>query len=349
MKNNYLLNNSTAQKLYFDISSSVPMICAFPQNTPDTAVYENIADAFLLNDPKKLELIRNCNIEGASDFEKFRKFCAVLPDCIGNPVYILSHIELKMLWSCDLAINPENCETIWSTLNEKIAYSGISESELINQTHLDRIPYLPLSTVLNSNADTVASIEAEVRSRFDDAELLGCRVTADDLSVNFESPNPHTVNEILKKRSQGECLSEREQILLNMQIRRISATVCRERGWRILIPNTVEYRNILEYFKKSNILSETSEVIFFDIGNDTDHLAREIRSCMRNGAIGGAIVCAKYTGHARDVAIHDYLIRTACSVLGEIYEREEYFEDYGSLCLLAEKILYRNLKNLKEI
>lgn len=349
MKKNYLLNNSTAQKLYIDISSSTPVICTFPVQKPNTAMYENIADAFLLNDQKKLELISSCNIEGASDFERFRKFCTVLPDCIGNPLYILSHIELKMLWDCDLTINPENCETIWSTLNEKIAYSGIGESELTNQAHLDRIPYLPLSTALNSNADTLASLETEILSRFDDAELLGCRLAADDLNVSFDSPNPHTVNEILKKRSQGECLSERAQTLLNMQIRRIFAALCRERGWRMLVPCSAAYKDILEYFKKSNVLPKIDDVIFFVVGNDTEHLAREIRATMRNGAIGGAMVCAKCTGNARDIAMQDYLRRTLCTVLGEIYEREEYFEDYDSLRLLSEKILYRNLKNLKEV
>ena len=101
MNENYLLHNETAKKLYFEYAKDLPIISLCSQNEPSNKVYNNVAEAFLLNDSYKLDAMRDCGIDekfitgDASDYEKFKAFCSILPKFAGHPIYLLSHIELK--------------------------------------------------------------------------------------------------------------------------------------------------------------------------------------------------------------------------------------------------------------
>lgn len=350
MTENYLLGNPTARRLYFDTVASLGTLCLTRTDGVNRdKIYENAAQAFLLCDERKFKLMRMSGVDEkyicgtASDFEKFRELCKLLPNCIGNPTYLLSHIELKMLWNCDLPINSDNCEQIWHTLNDQLAYSNITDRTLANRAGLEQIPCLYLASIATAEADSLAKLESTIRSK-----CLGCECVVDDLPKNFAAPNPYLVDVILKKQTLGEPVSEDDRDALNMQIRRIAATACREQGIKMLFSGGASLP-ILEYLRKNNITPDSADVIFFDIGDSMDTLGRAIREYMHSGILGITPICITSGGYARDVAGVDYLRRTVCTVLGDIFEHGEYLESYEKLADLAENVLYNNIHHLRKV
>lgn len=350
MSENYLLNNATARKLYFDAVKDLPTLSLVPFSDIHDARYDNIARAFLLSDTEKLELMRRCSVDEkyisgcSSDFEKLRTFCEILPSAVGNPIYLLSHIELRMLWECDLPINPATSLEIWRTLNDRIAYLGISEIELLKKANAERVPYLTLDTKRLAGAGSLDMLEGAIRA---DVERGGCGAVLVQAPQDMTHPNPYLVGEILKKASRGEEITQVEWAMLEIQIARIAGTICCERDLCLLICEGENSENLLKYLDASHVLPRRHATLcFFDIGDSEEHLARQIRELMRRGAIGKALITTHGTGYARDIARADYLRREICTVLGEIYEREEYLDTYESLAALARNIFYNNIKEI---
>lgn len=127
----FLLNTPCAAKLYREFVADLPILdlcchldaSALAENKRIT----NITELWLYGDPKKWELMRVCGVDerfitgNASDYEKFREFCRIMPMLIGNPQYIACHIELQRFFGCKLTINSDNCETIWKETSDKLA------------------------------------------------------------------------------------------------------------------------------------------------------------------------------------------------------------------------------------
>ena len=127
----FLLNTPRASKLYCECVADMPIldlycnldVSALAQNKRIT----NITELWLYGDPKKWELMRVCGVDerfitgNASDFEKFRELCRIMPMLIGNPQYITCHVELQRFFGCNLTINSNNCETIWKETSDKLA------------------------------------------------------------------------------------------------------------------------------------------------------------------------------------------------------------------------------------
>lgn len=127
----FLLNTPRASKLYCECVADLPIldlycnldVSALAQNKRIT----NITELWLYGNPTKWELMRVCGVDerfitgNASDFEKFRDLCRIMPMLIGNPQYITCHVELQRFFGCNLTINSDNCETIWKETSDKLA------------------------------------------------------------------------------------------------------------------------------------------------------------------------------------------------------------------------------------
>jgi len=127
----FLLNTPCAAKLYHEHVADLPIfdLCchldasALAENKRIT----NITELWLYENPKIWELMRVCGVDerfitgNASDFEKFRELCRVMPMLIGNPQYIACHVELQRFFDCNLTINSDNCETIWKETSDKLS------------------------------------------------------------------------------------------------------------------------------------------------------------------------------------------------------------------------------------
>ncbi len=149
IKNNFLLKNKTAERLYFDYAKNMPIFdyhCHLPEkqileNRPFSDVYE----IWLAGDHYKWRLMRNFGIDeelitgNASNKEKFIAYCTTLGSAFGNPLYHWSQIELEEYFGCDLEINRDNADKIWDICNDYIAKNTVTPQSLIENSNVKYI------------------------------------------------------------------------------------------------------------------------------------------------------------------------------------------------------------------
>ena len=141
IKDEFLLENKTARKLYHDYAEKMP-IFDYHCHLPEKQILENktfgdIFEIWLAGDHYKWRLMRNYGVNeeyitgNKSHKEKFIAYCKTLSTAFGNPLYHWSQVELKEFFNCELEINEENAETIWNWCNDYIALNGITPESLI--------------------------------------------------------------------------------------------------------------------------------------------------------------------------------------------------------------------------
>ena len=150
IKDNFLLTNKTAEKLYFDYAKDMP-IFDYHCHLPEKQILENkpfndVFEIWLAGDHYKWRLMRNYGVDESyitgtetSNKQKFLAYCKTLSTAFGNPLYHWSQVELKEFFNCELEINEENAEQIWDWCNEYIRLNKITPQSLIERsfvTHL---------------------------------------------------------------------------------------------------------------------------------------------------------------------------------------------------------------------
>ena len=146
IKENFLLRNKTAEKLYFDYAEKMPVFdyhCHLSEkqileNKPFNDVYE----IWLGGDHYKWRLMRNYGVDekyitgDATNEEKFNVYCKTLSTAFGNPLYHWSQVELKEFFNCELEINEENAKTIWNWCNDYIKLNRVTPQSLIEKSNV---------------------------------------------------------------------------------------------------------------------------------------------------------------------------------------------------------------------
>ena len=150
IKDNFLLTNKTAEKLYFNYAKDMP-IFDYHCHLPEKQILENkpfndLFEIWLAGDHYKWRLMRNYGISeeyitgtSTSNKEKFLTYCRVLGTAFGNPLYHWSQVELKEFFNCEIEINEENAELIWNWCNDYIKLNGITPQKLIEQSNVTHI------------------------------------------------------------------------------------------------------------------------------------------------------------------------------------------------------------------
>lgn len=199
LKNDFLLTNNAAERLYFDYAKDMPIFdyhCHLPEkeilkNEPFSDIYE----IWLAGDHYKWRLMRNFGIDekyitgNASNKEKFLAYCKTLGTAFGNPLYHWSQVELADFFGCEKEICEENAEAIWNECNEYIAKNNVTPQSLIEGSKVTHIfttneVFDDLSTFVEIankgykfkvipafRADKIMNIEAEGYNGF--VDLLG--------------------------------------------------------------------------------------------------------------------------------------------------------------------------------
>jgi glucuronate isomerase len=144
MGKNFLLETDAAKALYHNYAEKLPIIdyhChVSPKEIAEDKRYSNITELWLGGDHYKWRAMRCCGVSeeyitgNASDYDKFKAYCKVMPKLIGNPLYHWSHLELKRYFDCDLIINEKNCDEIWKICNEKLADPSMSVRNIIKKS-----------------------------------------------------------------------------------------------------------------------------------------------------------------------------------------------------------------------
>lgn len=149
LKDNFLLYNKTAEKLYEKYAKDMP-IFDYHCHLPEKQILENksfgdIFEIWLAGDHYKWRLMRNYGIDekyitgDSTNKEKFITYCTVLGSAFGNPLYHWSQVELKEFFGCEKEINAENAQAIWDECNEYIAKNNVTPQSLIEGSNVKHI------------------------------------------------------------------------------------------------------------------------------------------------------------------------------------------------------------------
>jgi len=149
IKDNFLLTNKTAEKLYVNYAKDMP-IFDYHCHLPEKQILENkqfndVFEIWLAGDHYKWRLMRNFGVNeeyitgNKTNKEKFLAYCRTLGTAFGNPLYHWSQMELRDFFNCELEINEANAELIWDWCNEYIALNKITPQSLIESANVSHI------------------------------------------------------------------------------------------------------------------------------------------------------------------------------------------------------------------
>ena len=146
VKENFLLRNKTAEKLYFDYAEKMPVFdyhCHLSEKQIlENKPFNDVCEIWLGGDHYKWRLMRNYGVDekyitgDATNEEKFNAYCETLSTAFGNPLYHWSQVELKEFFNCELEINEENAKTIWNWCNDYIKLNRVTPQSLIEKSNV---------------------------------------------------------------------------------------------------------------------------------------------------------------------------------------------------------------------
>lgn len=147
MKENYLLKTKNAELLYFEHAKLLPIIDFHNHvSVGDIATdrhFENLYELWLASDPYKHRLMRICGVDehfitgDASPFEKFEKYCEVLPYLAGNPVYDWSRMELSRIFNIDELPTKETARYVYDKCGEMLASREFSNNAILGRFNIE--------------------------------------------------------------------------------------------------------------------------------------------------------------------------------------------------------------------
>ena len=149
INDDFLLTTQTARNLYHNYVKDMPIIdyhCHLsPKEIAEDRKFENITQIWLGGDHYKWRLMRNCGVAEeyitgkASDKDKFLCWARVLRQCVGNPLYHWSMLELARYFGWEEPLTEINAETAWNHCNAVIAKEKLSAQELIRRSNVQII------------------------------------------------------------------------------------------------------------------------------------------------------------------------------------------------------------------
>lgn len=149
IKNDFLLRNKTAEKLYHTYAEKMPIIdyhCHLSEKQIlENKPIEDIYEVWLSGDHYKWRLMRNYGVGeeyitgDKSRYEKFCAYCAALGSAFGNPLYHWSQLELEKFFDCRLEINEKNAAEIWRKCNEYIKVHNVTPQSLIESANVTHV------------------------------------------------------------------------------------------------------------------------------------------------------------------------------------------------------------------
>lgn len=155
------LTNETGRKLYHTIAKQMPIIdyhCHLqPKEIWENKEFEDLGEMWLAGDHYKWRAMRTFGIDekyitgDASYYEKYMAFAKILPQLIGNPIYIWCALELKRFFDIDEPLSEANAEDIYHRTKMLILEKGmtrrwcmeVSNVELVSTTEdpIDTLEY----------------------------------------------------------------------------------------------------------------------------------------------------------------------------------------------------------------
>ena len=147
INDHFLLETNTAQELYHQYASQLPIIDyhnhLIPSHISENYEFSSITEAWLAGDHYKWRAMRTLGVNehyitgNASEQEKFHKWSYTVPYTMRNPLYHWTHLELKRYFSIETLLNEHTAETIYANCNERL--QGIGARDLLEKQRVEII------------------------------------------------------------------------------------------------------------------------------------------------------------------------------------------------------------------
>lgn len=147
LDDNFLLQNSTAERLFHDYAKHQPIIDYHNHLPPDEIAnnrsFPNITEIWLNGDHYKWRAMRANGVDekyitgNASNKDKFLKWAATVPFTMRNPLYHWTHLELQRYFGIHELLNPKTAEAIYEQTNADLQTADFSVKGLLHKMNVE--------------------------------------------------------------------------------------------------------------------------------------------------------------------------------------------------------------------
>lgn len=186
---NFLLQTETAQKLYHEHASKMPIIdyhChLIPSMVANDHKFKNLTEVWLGGDHYKWRAMRTngidekyCTGKDTTDREKFEKWAETVPYTMRNPLYHWTHLELKTAFGIEKLLTPKSAGEIWDICNEKLQTPEYSARGLMRKYKVEAVC---------TTDDPVDTLEHHIKTKNDGFEVKMLPTWRPDKAMAVES------------------------------------------------------------------------------------------------------------------------------------------------------------------
>lgn len=144
LDDNFLLDNTAAERLYFDYAEQQPIYdyhCHLPpKDIAENRNFDNLTQIWLAGDHYKWRVLRTAGVDenlitgSASDYDKYLAWAKTVPLTLGNPVYHWTHLELRRPFGIkNITLNANNANDVWQQANAQLSTSAFSTQGILKQ------------------------------------------------------------------------------------------------------------------------------------------------------------------------------------------------------------------------
>jgi len=143
----FLLNTKTAQRLYHEYASKLPIIDYHCHLPPDQIAqdisFNNLTHAWLYGDHYKWRAMRANGVNEAyitgnkTDQEKFTKWAETVPYTLRNPLYHWTHLELQRYFGIHELLSPSTAQKIYADCNAQLKTPEFSVRNILKSKNVE--------------------------------------------------------------------------------------------------------------------------------------------------------------------------------------------------------------------
>lgn len=142
----FLLETATAQKLYHEYASKMPIIdyhCHLsPQQIAADTQFENLTQVWLYGDHYKWRAMRTNGVDESyctgnqPDYAKFEKWAETVPYTLRNPLYHWTHLELQRYFGIYKTLNRDSAQEIYEEASAKLQTKDYTVRNLLRKMNV---------------------------------------------------------------------------------------------------------------------------------------------------------------------------------------------------------------------
>ena len=143
LDDDFLLHGASARRLYHEHAAVQPIL-DFHSHLPPVDVaadrrFETLFEVWLEGDHYKWRAMRangiaeRCCTGDASPYDKFLAWAATVPQCVRNPLYHWTHLELRRYFGIEELLDPSSAPRVWERANERLRDASLSATGMLRR------------------------------------------------------------------------------------------------------------------------------------------------------------------------------------------------------------------------